>query len=53
MSMKWHKKTDIAFFIEEIEKRRVKMSENADERAILGRAASRALRPPQEGVPAE
>ena len=33
MSMKWHKKTDIAFFIEKIENRRIKMSENAvDER---------------------
>ena len=31
MSMKWHKKTDIAFFIEKIENRRKKMSENAVE----------------------
>jgi hypothetical protein len=29
--MKWHKKTDIAFFVEKIENRRVKMSENAVE----------------------
>jgi hypothetical protein len=29
--MKLHKKTDIAFFVKETEKRRKKMSENADE----------------------
>ena len=39
MSMKWHKKTDFAFFIEKTEKRRVKMSENADEQALPGSAA--------------
>ena len=33
MSMKLHKKADIAFFVEKIENRRVKMSENAIERA--------------------
>ena len=31
MSMKEHKKTENAFFVKKIEKRRVKMSENADE----------------------
>ena len=31
MSMKLHKKTDIAFFVKETEKRREKMSENAVE----------------------
>ncbi len=45
MSMKWHKKTDIAFFIEKIEKRRVKMSENADEQALPGNAAGRVFVP--------
>ncbi len=39
MSMKWHKKTDIAFFVKKIDNRRVKMSESAVKRAISGSVA--------------
>ena len=53
MSMKWHKKTDIAFFIEEIEKRRVKMSEIADEQALPGSAAGRVLVPTPQAASGE
>ncbi|MBR0158573.1 MAG: hypothetical protein IJM24_05780 [Clostridia bacterium] len=37
--MKWHKKTDIAFFVKKIENRRVKMSESAVKRAISSSVA--------------
>ena len=46
MSMKWHKKTDIAFFVKKIENRRVKMSESAVKRAISGSVAGDEEQPP-------